>query len=86
MFSLPLCIKAELNAMLNRIQISTNTYEVTMQVKRAIEKATFHKLPIYNEYMWLCLVSKLFCTICSTCKSSTARLRSLYITFSHAAL
>ena len=34
-------LKAELNAMLHRIQISTNTCEVTMQVKRA-EKATFH--------------------------------------------
>ncbi len=33
--------------MLDRIQISTNTYEVVMQVKRAIGKATLHKLPIY---------------------------------------
>ena len=33
--------------MLHRIQISTNTYEVVMQVKRAIGKATLHKLPIY---------------------------------------
>ena len=40
--------------MLHRIQISTNTCEVTMQVKRAIGKATLHKLPIYNEYMRLC--------------------------------
>ena len=47
MFSAP--IKAELSAMLHRIQISTNTCEVTMQVKRAIGKATLHKLPIYNE-------------------------------------
>ena len=43
MFSVP--IKAELNAMLHRIQISTNTCEVTMQEKRAIGKATLHKLP-----------------------------------------
>ena len=47
-------IKVELNALLHRIQISTNTCEVTMQVKRAIGKATLHKLPIYNEYV-LCL-------------------------------
>ena len=46
--------KAELNAMLHRIQISTNTCEVTMQVKRAMGKAILHKLPIYNEYMQLC--------------------------------
>ena len=32
--------------MLHRIQISTNTCEVTMQVKRAIGKVTLHKLPI----------------------------------------
>ena len=32
--------KAELNAMLHRIRISTNTREVTMQLKRAIGKAT----------------------------------------------
>ena len=37
--------------MLHRIQISTNTCEVTMQVKRAIRKAIVHKLPIYNEYV-----------------------------------
>ena len=30
---------------------STNTCEVTMQVKRAIGKATVHKLPIFNEYI-----------------------------------
>ena len=41
--------------MLHHIQISTNTCEVTMQVKRAFRKATLHKLPIYNEYM------RLFC-------------------------
>ena len=72
--------------MLHRIQISTNTCEVTMQVKRAIRKATLHKLPIYKEYMRLCQVSTLFCMICclfSKCsKSSSIRLRSLYITFS----
>ena len=71
--------------MLHRIQISTNTCVVTMQVKRAIGKATLHKLPIYNEYMRLCWVSTLFWMICclfSNCsKSSTIRLRSLYITF-----
>ena len=33
------------------IQISMNTFEVTMQVKRAVGKSTLHKLPIYNEYM-----------------------------------
>ena len=61
----------------------TNTCEVTMQVilKRAIRKATL----LYNEYMCLCWVSTLFCMICckfSNCiKSSTTRLRSLYITF-----
>ena len=57
-----------------------------MQVKRAIWKATFYKLPIYNEYMRLCWVSTLFWMICclfSNCsKSSTIWLRSLYITFS----
>ena len=72
--------------MLHRIQISTNTCEVTMQVKRAIGKATLHKLPIYNEYIRLCWVSTLFCMICclfSNCsKSSTIWPRSLYITFS----
>ena len=71
--------------MLHRIQISTNTCEVPMQVKRAKGKATLHKLPIYNEYMCLCWVSTLFCMICclfSNCsKSSTTWLRSLYITF-----
>ena len=36
--------------MLYRIQISTNTCEVTMQIKLAIGKATLHKLPLYNEY------------------------------------
>ena len=56
---------------------STNTCEVTMQVKRAIGKSTVHKLPIYNEYMCLCWVSTLFCMICcvfSNCsKSYTTR-------------
>ena len=55
-------------------------------IKRAIGKATLHKLPIYNEYMRLGWVSTLFCMICclfSNCsKSSTIWLRSLYITFS----
>ena len=47
--------KVELNAMLHRIQISTCNHDViTMQVKRAIGKATMHKLSIYNEYMCLC--------------------------------
>ena len=67
--------------MLHRIQISTNTCEVAMQVKRAIGRATIHKLPIYNEYMRLCWVSALFCMICclfSNCsKNSNIRLRSL---------
>ena len=71
---------------LHCIQISTNICEVTMQVKRAIGKATLHKLPIFNEYMCLCLVNPLFCMICclfSNCsKSSNKRLRSLYVTFS----
>ena len=43
--------------MLHRIQISSNTCEVTMQVKRAIGKATLHKLPIYNEYMYVLVLS-----------------------------
>ena len=66
--------------MLHRIQISTNTCEGTMQVKRAIGKTRLHKLPIYNEYMRLCWVCTLFCMICclfSNCsKNSTKRLRS----------
>ena len=70
--------------MLHCIQSSTNTCEVTMQVKRAIGKAILHKLSIYNEYMCLCWVSILFCVICclfSNCsRSSTTRLRSLFIT------
>ena len=52
---LPL-LKAELNAMLHRIQISTNTCEVTMQVKRAIRKVTLQKLPIYNDFMCLQII------------------------------
>ena len=56
--------KTELNAMLHRIPIFTNTCEVTMQVKRAIGKATFYILPIHNEYMLLYWVSTLFCMIC----------------------
>ena len=68
--------------MLHRIQISTNTCEVTMQVKRANEKATLHKLPINNEYMRLCWVSTLFWMICclfSNCsKSSTIRLYNVF--------
>ena len=51
-----MCIRDRLSAMLHRIQISTSTCEVTMQVKRAIGKATLHILPIYNEHMRLCLV------------------------------
>ena len=43
--------------MLHRIQISSNTCEVTMQVKRAIGKAILHKLPIYNEYMYVLVLS-----------------------------
>ena len=43
--------------MLHRIQISTNTCVVPMQVKRAIGKATLHKLPIYNEYMIVLVLS-----------------------------
>ena len=50
--------------MLHRIQISTNTCEVTMQVKRAIGKVTLQKLPIYSEYLCLCRVSTIFCIIC----------------------
>ena len=57
-----------------------------MQVKRAIGKATLQKLPIYNEYMRLCLVSTIFCmSFClfSNCsKCSTIQLRFLYTTFS----
>ena len=59
--------------------------EIMVQVKRAIGKAILHKLPIYNEYMCLCWVSTLFCMICclfiNCSKSSTTRLRSLYISF-----
>ena len=36
------CFLPELNAMLHSIQISTNTCEITMQVKRVIGKATIH--------------------------------------------
>ena len=54
-------------------------------LKRAIGKATLHKLPIYNEYMCLCSVSTLFCRISylfSNCsKSSTTRFLSLSIKF-----
>ena len=73
--------------MLHCIQIFTNAWEVTMQVKRAIERAILHKLPIYNEYMCLCWVSTLFgmifCLFSSCIKSSTTRFRLLYtcITF-----
>ena len=45
--------------MLHCIQIFTNTCEVKMQVKRAIEKAILHKLRIYNEYVFvysLCII------------------------------
>ena len=31
-----------------------------MQLKRAIESAILHKLPVHKEYMCLCLVSTLF--------------------------
>ena len=59
--------------------------EVMLQIKRAIGKAILYKLPIYKEYMCLCWVSTLFCMMCclfSNCsKSSTTRLRSLYIAF-----
>ena len=73
-------------SLLRYIQIFTNTYEVTMQVKRGIGKVILHKPPIHNnnEYMWLCWVSTLFGMIClfSKCnKSSATRFRSIYITF-----
>ena len=72
--------------MLQRIQICTNTCEVTMQVKSAIGNASLHKLSLYNEYICLCWVSTLFCVICclfpNCSKICTTRLRSLYITFS----
>ena len=86
MFSLSLKTE-ELNALLHRIQIFTNTCEVVMQITRAKGKVILHKLPIYMYYeynaMCLCLVSTLFGMIClfSRCnKSSTTRLWSLYIT------
>ena len=66
--------------MLHRIQISTNTCEVTMQVKRAIGKSTLHKLPIYNEYMCLCRVSSFLCMIC--CLFSNCSKGSKYYTAS----
>ena len=70
--------------MLHCMQILTNTWEVTMQLKRVIGKAILHKLPIYHEYMCLCWVSTLFGLIwlffiCN--QSSTTRFLSGFIMF-----
>ena len=68
-------------------RIFTNTCEVTLQVKRAIERAILCNLLIHTEYMCLCLVSTLFCMICCLfsnwicSKSSTTQFRSIYIMF-----
>ena len=51
---LSISIKGRAQCYASCIQILTNNCKVTMQVKRAIEKAILHKLLIYNEHMCLC--------------------------------
>ena len=68
--------------MLRYFQIFTNTYEVTMQVKRVIGKGILNKLPIYYEDCDCVEYPQWFGMIClfSKCiKSSTTLLQSLYI-------
>ena len=74
LFSLPL-LKAELNAKLHCIQIFMSNL-IKIKVKCAIGKAILHKR--IHVLVLICMI----CCLFSNCsKSSTTRLRSLYITF-----
>ena len=76
-FSLSLLNKMHLHC----IQIFTNTREVTMQVKRATERAMLHKLPTYHEYACACVVHDICVILCFPIVVKSSSTRSLYITF-----